>query len=327
MRVAVAGAGMISQKHLTAWSRVPDAAVVAIVDPDESRAAARAREFGVPAHYPSLDALFAAQPVDAIDICSSRESHGALVRAAAARGIPAICEKPLVPSVAEAQALVDEVRGRARVMVNQNFRFRDYYRQIHAWIADGTLGELTGCTIACRSSGLLPNAEGKYPYIERQPFVRHEKRLMIEEVLIHRIDIARWLCGPLRVVAAATRHSCPALAGESEASVLFATQAAGMPVVVDGNFGSVGCPEISQDRVEVIGTRARATLEGSVLRLHGDTPREISYDLAAASQQSFDASMAHFVASLRSGTAFLIEAQDNVDTLRLVDDAYRAAAL
>lgn len=327
LRVAVVGAGMISVKHLTAWKRTSDARVVAVVDPDEDRAVARAQEFAVPLHYPSLDALLARERIDAIDIASSRESHASLLQTAIERRIPAICEKPLVPDAREAAELATLARGRVRIMVNQNFRFRPYYEQMKAWIEEGLLGRLTGVTISCRSSGLLPDASGKYPYIERQPYVRNEARLMIAEVLIHRLDVARWLCGPLHLIAACLGRSCDAVVGETEATLLFETLDNHVAVVVDGNFGCAGYPALSVDRVEIIGTRARIDMDHDVLRLHAPSPLELRYgDPAAAIQKSFDLTMQHFVDCVRSGTAFRNDIEDNVETLRLVDEAYRAAA-
>jgi len=326
LRVAMIGAGMISFKHLTAWKRLPDAQVVAIVDPTLPRAAARAREFDVPRCYETLEALLAEESIDAADIASSRESHGALLRLLIDRGIPALCEKPLVPDVSEALTLADAARERTRIMVNQNFRFRPYYERMKAWIEDGSLGALTGCSIACRSSGLLLDAAGRFPYIERQPYVRTESRLMIAEVLIHRLDVARWLCGSLALVAARARHSCPELRGESEATLLFETRSGGMPVVVDGNFACAGYPEQSVDRVEIIGTCARIEMDHNVLRLHGPRPFEERYDPDNLFQESFNRTIEHFVDCLRTGQRFRNEIDDNLETLRLVDEAYRAAA-
>lgn len=184
---------------------------------------------------------------------------------------------------------------------------------------------LTGCTIACRSSGLIPDAEGRYPYIERQPYVRREAQLMIAEVLIHRLDVARWLCGPLALVAARTRRSCREVIGETEATLLFANTETRMPVVVEGNFGCAGYPVQSVDRVEIVGTRARIEMDRDVLRLHGPQVAEFRYEPIESIQESVDATMKHFIACLCSGERFRNEIDDNIDTLRLVDEAYRAA--
>ena len=50
--------------------------------------------------------------VDAVDIASPRETHAALVEIAAARGIDVLCQKPLAPTLAEAEALAGRVAGR-----------------------------------------------------------------------------------------------------------------------------------------------------------------------------------------------------------------------
>lgn len=316
---------MISAHHLRAWQASSRARVVAIVDPDEQRRRTRAREFGVDGQYADVDTMLSAVQIDAIDIASPRDTHGPIIRKALDRRLAVLCQKPLVPTLADAESLVSTLDGRARVMVNQNFRFRPYYQVMSQWITSGRLGLITGSSINCRSSGLLPDATGRYPYIERQPFVRGERRLMIEEVLIHRLDIARWLCGPLEVVAARTRHGCADVVGESEATV-FLQARDGFAVVVDGNFGAVGYPALSHDRVEIIGTRGRIEFNENVLRLFGPEPQEIRYEQAIAYQASFDATVAHFLDALVRGTPFLTDARDNLETIRLVEAAYRSAA-
>jgi predicted dehydrogenase len=47
LRIGMIGAGMVTQHHLAAWSEIPDAEVVAIADPDRSRAEARAQAFDI----------------------------------------------------------------------------------------------------------------------------------------------------------------------------------------------------------------------------------------------------------------------------------------
>src|SRR5262245_29379893 len=130
LRVALAGAGMISRHHLIAWSRRSDAKVTAICDPDRGRAAERAAAFGIPAVHESLEALLASETVDAVDIASPRETHAPLVLLAAEHGLPVLCQKPLTPTLTEGIALVGAHAGRARLMVHENWRFRPWYRQI-----------------------------------------------------------------------------------------------------------------------------------------------------------------------------------------------------
>jgi predicted dehydrogenase len=269
---------MISAYHLIAWSRVPHAEVVAIADPDASRRAARAAEFGIPRHYASLDELLDREErIDAVDIAAPRETHAALVRQAAERGIHVLCQKPLARSYEEAKALVRDVDGRFRLMVHENWRFRPYYRRIAAWASEGAFGALTYGSLAVRSSGLLLDKTGRYPSLERQPFFRTERRLLVAETLIHHIDVARWLFGPLRLVAARLLRTSDVVLGETVAAILLETEA-GAPLVIDGNLTCPGYPPVSRDRVELISDRASITMREDHLQLHGERSEAITYD-------------------------------------------------
>jgi predicted dehydrogenase len=325
LQVAMVGAGMISEFHLKAWARLVDAEVVAVVDPDLPRASARAEAFGIPRVYPDLDACLAEEEIEALDVASPRQTHASLVRRAAADGIHVLCQKPLAPTFAEAEGLVRDVDGRLRLMVHENWRFRPYYRQIGRWIREGRLGQLGSCTISIRSSGLLPDAAGRYPSLERQPFFRTEERLLVAETLIHHVDVARWLFGPLQLVGARLLRTSQAVVGETVATLLLEDRA-GAPIVVDGNLTCPKYPPYHRDRVEIIGASASIVMAEDRLTLRGDDPCEFVYEHAAAYQESFDAAVAHFVSCLRSGQAFETNAGDNLETLRLVEQCYNRPA-
>ena len=326
LRVALVGAGMISEFHLKAWKRLSEVEVVALIDPDVARAQARANQFSIPRVFRDLDACLTAEEIDALDVASPRDTHAALVRRAAASGIPVLCQKPLAPTLAEAEALVRDVGGNIRLMVHENWRFRTYYRQIRQWMADGTLGRLSSCSILVYNSGLLPTSDGCYPALERQPFFRTEPRLLVAETLIHHIDVARWLFGPLELVAGRLLRTSDAVVGETAATLLLENRG-GAPIIVAGNLTCPGYPPHHRDRVEIIGARGSIRMESDRLVVAGAEQRELVYDHPTAYQQSFDAAVAHFVACLRSGEPFETDGRDNLETLRLVEQAYESASM
>jgi len=327
LKVALAGAGMISWFHLTGWKKLGGKVeLVAICDPDAAHAKRRAQEFGIPRTYGERDAMLAAETIAALDVASPRETHADWVEAAAARGIDVICQKPLTPTLAEAEALVRRLGGRTRLMVHENWRFRPWYRELRRWIAAGELGELVLARMAMINSGFLADASGSRPAFVRQPFMQHERRLMLAEVLIHHLDVLRFLCGELRVVSARARRTLPDVAGETFAAVLLET-AAGAPVELAGTMAAAGYPSRVPDRLEIVGSKASAIFEGSVLRLVGPAPRELAYDNDQGYQASFDGVIAHFVECLETGAPFETDPADNLETLRLVEHAYWAAGL
>lgn len=325
LKVALAGAGMISHYHLLAWSRLAEAVtLVAICDPDLARARRRAEEFGIAAAYATAEEMLAAEAVDALDIASPRETHAALVELAAGRGIHVLCQKPLTPTLDEAAALVRRLDGRARLMVHENWRFRPWYRELAAWLGAGELGQVLAADMEMFSSGLLPDGTGQRPALVRQPFMAGETRLMIAEVLIHHLDVVRWLFGPLRVVGARAARTVAAVKGETLASILLET-GSGAPVSVAGTMAAPGLPAGTGDRLQVVGSKATAILDRTELRLFASPPRHETYDFDRGYQASFDGVIAHFVACLLNGSAFETDPADNLETLRLVEHAYWAA--
>jgi predicted dehydrogenase len=327
LKVALAGAGMISWFHLVAWRNLGSRArVVAVCDPDRAKAAARAQEFSIRGVYGDAEAMFAAESFDALDIASPRETHAAWADAAAARGIAVLCQKPMTPTFSESQALVRRIGRKSRLMVHENWRFRPWYRELKRWIAAGELGEVLLARMAMITSGLLPDPSGRRPSLERQPFMQHEEQLMIAEVLIHHLDVMRFLCGELTVVAARAARTLADVRGETLASIFLET-ASGAPVEVTGTMAAPGYPARPPDRLEVVGSTASAVFEDSELRLLGATPRSQRYDKDRGYQASFDGVIAHFVDCLETGAEFETGPGDNLKTLRLVDDAYKAAGL
>ena len=327
LRVALAGAGMISWHHLTAWHKVADRVqLVAVCDPDIDKATKRAKEFSIPNVHRDADAMLSAGGFDALDVASPRETHAAWTEAAAARGIDVLCQKPMTPTLTESEALVRRVEGKSRLMVHENWRFRPWYRELKRWIAAGEIGEVRLAHMDMISSGILPDAEGRRPSFERQPFMQHEERLMIAEILIHHLDTMRYLCGELTVVGARTAHTAADVRGETLAAIFLET-ANGAAVEVSGTMAAPGYPARPPDRMEIVGTRASAVFDEWKLQLLGGTPKSQSYDRDAGYQASFDGVIAHFVDCIETGAPFETGPDDNLRTLRLVEDAYRAAGL
>jgi D-apiose dehydrogenase len=323
-RVALAGAGMISRHHLLAWQAVPGMEVVALADPDLDRAAARGRAFGIERVYPGLAELLAAESVDAVDVASPRETHAALVRLAAEHGAAVLCQKPLAPTLAEAERLATEVGGRIRVMVHENWRFRPAYRRLRRWIEETEPGPLLQGSVTVHGSGLIPDPAGRSPALDRQPFFRTEGRLLITEALIHQIDVLRWLVGPLRLVAARALRTSQAVVGETCATLLLETEA-GAPITVQGNWTVPGTPARAEDDVWLVFRHGTVRFGDHRLSFEGRAPETVAFDPDASYQASFDAAVAHFVEALRAGTPFETEIEDNLETLRIVEDAYRLA--
>lgn len=325
LRVAVAGAGFASGLHLDGWRRLPHVDLVGLCDPDGPKAEARAREHGIDRVFTSVPEMLDATRPDALDIASPMHTHVALCLLAAERGIDVVCQKPLAPTLAEAQALADAVDGRIRLMVHENWRFRAHYRRIKQWLDEGAVGEVAGCTMQVRSSGLVARDDGARPQLVRQPFCAELPRFMIHETLIHHVDVLRWLLGPLTVATSRIGFGCSAIRGEDRAMILLDGERCW--AMIDGNASVPGVTAAVEDRLEITGSEGTVALRGSEVVVAGKRALRESFDLAAGYADSYAAALRHFVECLGSGAPFETDVTDNLHTLALVEDAYARARI
>jgi predicted dehydrogenase len=265
--------------------------------------------------------MLAADELDAVDIAAPREMHAPLVRLAAKRRLPVLCQKPLAPNLQEATALAAEVKDQTRLMVHENWRFRGYYRDAAAWLRENRIGNVKQAQLTLLTSGVLPGPDGLCPALERQPFMRRERRMLVAEVLIHHLDTLRMLLGPLRVTAAQLSRSSDELVGEDGAVIQLKADS-GAGVTVFASFAAHGHPAAQVDRLEILGDKGAIKLDGPSLTCSGTSPAERTYDLPTEYQSSYNRTIAHFVRSLRDNMPFETAPRDNLETLRLVEDCY-----
>lgn len=324
-RVALIGAGMISLYHLRAW-QAAGAEVVAICDLDRAKAEARAAEFGIARVYASPEALFAAGGFEIADIAASVGAHAPVARLAADHGVHIMVQKPLCETVAEAEALVDDVGERVRFMVHENYRFRPHYMTVRRWIDEGRIGRPRHAAISCRGSGLCPRP-GDVPFlVQRQPYLTGFRRNLVFETMIHHLDVLRCLVGPLSVVAARLNRLAEGLPGEDTAAILL-QGADGLIATADGSLCAPGYPPLHGDRLEVIGSRGTVVMELNRVYLVGAEQEAVEVDLLGRYQECFTTAMAAFLAGLTDGTAFETDRLDNLETLRLMESVYHAAGV
>ena len=217
LRVAVVGAGYFAQFHHHAWTRLSRTELVAVCDLDALKAKSAADQAGARGFSDLGEMLDAVKP-DLVDIATPPETHDALVRQVAARGLPVICQKPLAPTYDEAVAVVEAAEAAGVTLaVHENFRFQPWFRETRRLIDAGRLGTLHGITFRMRPG----DGQGRDAYLNRQPYFQKMPRFLIHETGIHFIDTFRYLMGEIRSVSADLRRLNPVIAGEDAGTVVF----------------------------------------------------------------------------------------------------------
>ena len=105
VRLAVAGAGLIGQRHIEEIDASLSATLAAIVDPFPA-AAEVAAKFSVPL-YSSLAELFERDKPDGVILATPNQLHVTAGLECVAAGVPVIVEKPIGDSVDAAITLVE----------------------------------------------------------------------------------------------------------------------------------------------------------------------------------------------------------------------------
>jgi predicted dehydrogenase len=142
LRAAVVGTGFIGAVHVDALRRL-GVEVTGVVGSSPERAAAKAREAGLPAPYESFEAMLADERVDVVHLTSPNDAHFEQARAVLAAGKHVVCEKPLALTSEQTGELVELANGSGLVhAVNFNIRFYPQVQEARERVRAGELGDV-----------------------------------------------------------------------------------------------------------------------------------------------------------------------------------------
>jgi predicted dehydrogenase len=321
------GCGYFAGIHLDAWKRLMDRAqIVAVCDIDREKAEQRALAFGIPHVYTDVSEAMRRTRPHFVDIVTRPDTHAEICRAAIGHGSAVLCQKPLAPTLEEAEQMVAAcAEQNVPLMVNENWRWQPWYRELKRLLDAGTIGRPHYLALRHRMS----DGVGEQPY-PRQPYFSQMPRLLLIETMIHFLDTARFLVGELSVRHAVLRRLNPHVVGE-DLLVLVLEGGEQLTAVIDGNRLS----EPEQDGTVMGDARIEGSLgtlsllgDGRIfVRPIGGSPVEHRYRIPTHGYRgdSAYATLSHFIDCLESGAPFETSGPDYLQTSRLVFDAYRMA--
>lgn len=316
------GCGYFGRIQIEAWQRIPEAEISAACDLDEAKVGEFGGEFGIRA-YSDLARMLDEEKPDFVDVVTRPFTHLDLVKRIGARGLPILLQKPLAVNWTDAQAVVAAAQDAGvRMMVNENWRRQRWYREIAALIAAGRIGDPFYYSMQARSRDGL----GPVPYA-RQPYFKDMPRLIIFEMLVHHLDTARFLFGPIEEVYCRTAKLNPIIAGE-DVALIQTEHASGLRGVIDGNRATEPEePGQGMETTQIDGFEGKIRLgPAGRVRLNGEVVFDGS-DLPGYKGDSCFATQRHFVECLESGEEFETEAADYMNkTFAVVEACYRSAA-
>lgn len=327
-RIGIVGAGFWARYQTAAWREVAGADLVGVADLDSERARALAAAHGVGA-YGDVDELLGRARPDLVDVITSPEAHGAAIEAAAAAGVAVLCQKPLAPTLHEAERLVELCRRRAvPLLVHENFRWQAPIRALKRALTADRVGRPFRARLSFVTS---------FPVFANQPALRKLDQLIIADLGVHLLDVARFLFGDVRRVYAETATVGAGVAGEDVATLVLRHDS-GLVCVCDLSFASIVERDCFPQTLALVEAE-RGSLElapGFELRVTtgGETRSEpcapVRYAWADPAYAVVHASMVpcleNVLGSLQGADPAETPGVDNLRTLRLMAAAYESAA-
>lgn len=143
MRAAIVGCGQIADAHMQEVGRIPGSTIEAVCDLNRHMADQAAARFGISRQYTDLDRMLEEVRPDVVHVTTPPSSHLAIAKRVVARGIHAYIEKPLAPTLAEAEDMVDcATRAGALLCVGHSNAYDGAYLSLRRQHEQGVLGEV-----------------------------------------------------------------------------------------------------------------------------------------------------------------------------------------
>jgi len=327
-RGALIGCGFFAVNQMHGWQDLAGVEIVAICDRDAERLAIVGEQFSVAQRYSSAEKMFADGGFDFVDIATTVGSHRALVELAAKHRVPAICQKPFAPTLADAKAMVAAAEAAGiPLMIHENFRWQTPILAVKQVLDSGAIGTPFWGRVSFRSG---------FDVFSGQPYLAKGKRFIIEDLGIHSLDIARFLFGDATSMTARTRRINPDIAGEDVATMLLDHEG-GITSIVDVSYATK-LPEepFPETFVEIDGTKGTLRL-GKDYRLTVHGPEGTVESVVAPNllpwasrpwhniQESVALIQKHWIERLAAGREPDTSGRDNLKTFALVEAAYLSA--
>jgi D-apiose dehydrogenase len=152
------------------------------------------------------------EKLDFVDIITDVDTHARFVHLAAAHKLPVICQKPLAPSLAIAEGMVNACReAGVPLYVHENWRWQTPIRALKAALDTGAIGTPFRARLDMISG---------FPVFDNQPFLKDLDQFILTDMGSHILDVARFLFGEAKSLYCQTAQVHTDIRGEDVATVV-----------------------------------------------------------------------------------------------------------
>jgi predicted dehydrogenase len=339
IRIGIVGVGNIATLNVPGYLSHEDCEVVALCDPRPDVLDRRGSEWSVDRLYPSIDDLLADDAVDAVEILSPTPLHADHVLAALAAGKHVSCQKPIANSVAAGRRMADGAREAGLVFrVTEQCCHYQPLEKARALIRSGAIGQPTVVrikTVVGRTDSNFQAELDPAGYVWR--FNDESPGGHLFDDVMHKYAMALWLVDEdIRSVQAVVRRGplffeAPTVAlweyARDDLLGMMEVSYAPDMYIRSHEYGADEFFEIQGTRGFIWVTRMCGNLHdlAPVVLYEEDGRRTTFADMDASYDSSFRRAAAHFVESLRDGTAPELDPETAIKALQLAFAVYQAS--
>ena len=342
LKVAVIGVGNISQFHIEAYMKNPNAELYAFCDINEKTLKAKGAQYGVERLYLDKDKMLSELPeIDLVSVCTWNSAHAECTIAALNAGKNVLCEKPMALNAEEAAAMVEAAQRNNRLlMMGFVRRFGNDAAVLKDFIDAGDMGEIYyGKASYLRRAGAPSGWFGDKSRAGGGPLI---------DIGVHVLDLSRYLAGSPKPVSVygATFYKLGnrkdiklrgnyLSAGDESDEVYDVEDLATAMIRFDNGFvlsleasfslnigGDVG-------EIQLFGTKGGAKIDpqlhlyteqnGYLTNVEFDAPTALDFN------GLFDNEINHFVDCCKDGRECRSPGTDGVEVAKILDAIYRSA--
>jgi len=197
------GAGYRARSHISVFSKLESARLVAVCDVQKEKAKTVAKEFNIPKFYSDYEEMLRDREVEAVVVATPDYMHGEHNLKALQAGKHVLSEIPLAYTYEECEKIVRAVEGSGlKFFFGQETRYWVLFKALKDKVEEGYFGELFYV-----ETEYLHNLEHPYNLFEATPW-RVRQDIMLGGGP-HAVDIMRWISGsePVEVQAYGSRKA------------------------------------------------------------------------------------------------------------------------
>lgn len=334
LRIAILGAGAISDSHITAWLKLRgEVRIVALADLFPDKAQEKAAKHGLDARvFKDATGLLAGCHFDAASLCLPPFEHAPAAEALLRAGKHVLTEKPMATCLQECDAMLAAARsGGALLGVVAQNRFKTPMMKLKRVLESRLLGRILHAQV----DSFWWRGSNYYDLWWRGTWAKEGGGVTMNHA-VHHIDIFQWLMGMPAGVSSVSLNLAHANSEVEDFSTSILTYPSGSVGQITASLVHHG----EEQQLVFQGERAKVTVPWQVRAMRQrengfpeDAPEVMAeiqsfYDqLPALPCEGHDAQIANFAAAIAGREPLLVDGAQGRRTLELISAIFQSGHL